>query len=42
MSETNSIKSHPKEKWLFALIWSRADILGLFSNPPMKPTLSSP
>jgi hypothetical protein len=23
---------NPKEKWPFALIWSRADVIGLFSN----------
>jgi hypothetical protein len=25
-------RANPKDKWPFALIWSRADVIGLFSN----------
>jgi hypothetical protein len=25
-------RANPREKWPFALIWSRADVIGLFSN----------
>ena len=27
-----NIERQTEEKWLFALIWSRADVIGLFSN----------